>query len=121
MIITQKQAIEAYKAIRKIEKQDMPGGLAMLVFTTRKALEPQFQFQDEQEHKIVEQLGCRINDNGIIEFQNVEDQQKYLEKLNEIFELEVEVDLEKKIFPVRDIKMNVSDIEALEPIFNIVC
>lgn len=121
MKLTQKQAIEAYTVIRKLEKQEMSGTYAMVLFKARKELEPHFQFQDEQEHKLIKQLGCVLKDSGEIEFPNAEARQKYVEKVNEIAEVEVELDLEKKEFDITDLHLSAKDIEALEIIADIVC
>lgn len=121
MELTQKQAMDAYRVVRKLEKQDMNGVCAKILFDARKALEPQFQFQDEQEGKQIDILGCDISDNGIIEFPDDEARNKYIEKMEEISKLVVDVDFEKKRFDIRDIKICPEDIEALESIVEIVC
>jgi len=121
MKMTQKQAIEAYKVIRKLEYQDMPGATAMMIFRTRKALEPQFEFQDGEERKALESLGAKINDIGIIDFPDGDAQQKYIDKMEEIGEIEVEVNLKKQTIDITDLKLNAKDIEALETIMEIVC
>ena len=121
MKITQKQAMDAYKVVRKLEYQDMSGSDAKKLFDMRKLLEPQFQFQDEQEHKLIEQLGCKLSEIGEIAFPDVETQQKYLDKLNEIYALDINFANEKQSLDVSAMKLNPLDIAALEPIFNIVC
>ena len=121
MKITQKQAIAAYRAVRKLEYQDMPGREAMTLFKMRSALEPQFKFQDEQEHKFVETLNCEINDNGSIDFPDDETRGEFINKLNELAELEVEIEIEKTKFDVSNLKLSAMDIEALETIMDIVC
>ena len=121
MNITQKQAIDAYKAVRKLEYQDMPGECAVVLFKLRRALEPQYEFQDEQEHKFVNTLDCSISGNGEIVFKDDESRNKYLEKVKELGELEVEVNIKKQKFSIKDLKLSPNDIAALEPIFDIVC
>ena len=121
MKLTQKQAIEAYRSVRKLEEQDMPYRDARVLFEARKALEPQLQFQDEQERKLLDQLGCQISQNGAIMFSSEDAKAEYIRKITEIGEVEVEVDLEKKKFNPDALTMNARDIEALDLIFEIVC
>lgn len=121
MELTQKQAMDAYRVVRKLEKQDMNGVCAKILFDARKALEPQFQFQDEQECKQIDALGCDVSETGAIGFPDDEARNKYIEKMEEISQLEVDVALEKKRFDIRDIKICPEDIEALESIVEIVC
>ena len=121
MKITQKQAIDAYKAVRKLEYQDMPGEKAMAMFRLRKALEPQYQFQDEQERKELESLGADISQTGDINFKDDESKQKYIEKIKEIEELEVDVDIAKETLDIHGMMISAKDIEALDPIVKIVC
>lgn len=121
MKLTQKQAIDAYKAVRKLEQQEMDGRCAKVLFDARKALEPHFQFQNEQETKEVELLGAEIGDNGLIVFSDIESQKKYLEKMNEIEQLEIDVGIEKKPFPVDGMKISPESLAALDLIVEIVC
>lgn len=121
MKLTQKQAMEAYTTVRKLENQDMPGEKAMALFRARRALEPQYQFQDEQERKTLESLGCSIGDTGAIVFPDAESREKYILKLEELRALEVEVDLARQPFEIKGLTMNAKDIEALDEIMEIVC
>ena len=120
MKITQKQAIEAYKTVRKLEHQDMPGDKAMVMFRMRKALEPQYQFQDEQERKALETLEANIRQDGGIEFKDIESKNLYIQKLDEIGALEVEIQWEKEELEIHGLTLNAIDIAALEPIVEIV-
>lgn len=121
MKIKQKQAIDAYKVLVKLEQQDMPGKFAMHCFKMKKKLEPQFQFQDEQEHRLIKQLGCTLKDSGEIEFPDDAAKEKYIKKIGEIADVEVSLDIEKKEFDITDLHLSAKDIEALEIIADIVC
>lgn len=122
MELTQKQAIDAYRVVRKLEKQDMNGKAARTLFLARKALEPQMEFQDEQEHKAVDLLNCGINlTTGTIDFPSEEAREAYIKKMDEIAEMEVEIDWKKCAFDISELRLAPDDIEPLEFIVNIVC
>lgn len=120
MKIKQQQAIEAYMAVRKLEYQDMPGEKAMVMFKLRKALEPQYQFQDEQERKIIESLGATIGADGFVAFKSDDDKAAYTNKLNEICNLEVDINIEQQTIDAKGMTLSVKDIEALEPVVKII-
>ena len=121
MKLTQKQAIDAYKVVRKLENQDMPGSAAMFFFMARKTLEKQFEFQNEQEQKELTKLGCSIDEKGIIKFPDDEAKLAYIQKMDEIAKIEVDVSLEKAQLDISGLRLSVKDIEALEYIAEIVC
>lgn len=122
MKITQKQAIDLYRVVRKLECQDNDGATALYLFEVRKKLEPRFLFQDEQEKKAIGELECAIDENGIIAFPNTEAKEKYIEKLGELEKLEFELDIdEKRPFNISGYKMSANDIGVISEILPVVC
>ena len=121
MKLTQKQAIDAYKAVRKLEYQDMPGEKAIVMFRLRKALEPQYQFQDEQERKALDAIGAEVNEFGGIEFKDPESKKEYVTKMKELEAIDVDVDLKEETLDIRGMTMSAKDIEALGTVIKIVC
>lgn len=119
--LTQAQAIEVYKTVRKLETQDMPGEYADVLFNIRKALEPRYQFQNEQEMKFVNSNGCTLTDTGEIHFKSEDDKQAYIKKLEEIGSIEIDLQIEKKKFGIRGLTMNCKDRESLDLVTDIVC
>ena len=121
MKIKQKQAIDAYREVRKLETQDMDGSQAIMLFALREALEPQFRFQDEQEHKYSMMLNCPIRPDGTISFPDAETRRKYLDKIDELSEIEVELNWELKRFNINGIRISMNGIEALRSVLEVVC
>lgn len=121
MKLTQKQAIDAYRVVRKLENQDMPSEYAMALFHARKALEPQFQFQNEQEQNMLRTLGCQVGDIGEIQFPSDEAREKYIAKMEEIGDLEVDIKLKKETIGVKGLVLSAKDLESLDFIAKIVC
>ena len=121
MKITQKQAIDAYRTIRKLSYQDTDGLTAMFLFDLREKLEPRFRFQDEQEQNCIKQLGCHIDASGVISFIDEESKQKYLDKMEEINKLEIDLDIIKKPLDISRLTLNCYDIENLKPIVDVIC
>lgn len=122
MKITQKQAIDLYRVVRKLEYQDNDGVTALYLFELRKKLEPRFLFQDEQEKKSIGELECAIDENGTIAFPSVEAKEKYIEKMDELGNLEFELEIdEKRPFNISGYKMSANDIGIISEILPVVC
>lgn len=121
MKLTQMQAIEAYTIVRKLESQEMDARYAKVLFDIKKALEPQFVFQNEQERKTVQLVNASIDEMGIITFPDAEAKQKYIDKMNEVAAVETDVAIEKKPFDISGLRMSAKDIEALDLVADIVC
>lgn len=120
MEFTQKQAIEIYRVVRKLEYQDMDGMTANTLFNLREAFEPRFKFQDEQEKKLIDKLLCSVDNTGAITFPNVEAQKEYIGKISEIDRIKVDIAISKTKIDISGIKISPHDIGILREVAEIV-
>ncbi len=112
----QGEIIRAYKSLKKLSDQNLPIATACKIHRLIVKIRPVFEFQVEEENKMLNQLNPEVKGNGNIEFESVEDAQLFKSRMNELSDLEVE-DIE--ITPVSivapaDAVLTPNDIEALE-------
>ena len=105
--------IKAYKALSKLSQQELPIRLAYDLFKVKQALQPQWDFQLAEEGKII--AGAKTMPNGNLSFDTQEDAEKCQERLQELGEIDVDLDVPKVMFPLsmQGIKLSIEDIDAL--------
>ena len=91
----QHQIIRAYKSMKKLADQDLPIKTAYRIHRMMMGMGPAWEFQREEEDKILRKLKPKVMENGRLEFSSPEDAQAFKNKLEEIGGMEAEgVDVE---------------------------
>ena len=117
----QKEIIKAYQAIDRFNKNEKnrsnaSAKLNYALFKIRKLLEPQFQFQQESEQKIFQDMSPTPVGEGKFNFGTPERMQEFFAKMKEIEEVEVDLEFTKPVVDLEEaIVIPMDDIEALEP------
>ena len=99
----QRQIIRAYKSMKKLADQDLPIKTAYRIHRMMMSMGPAWEFQREEEDKILRKLKPKVMENGRLEFSSPEDAQAFKNKLEEIGGMEAEG---AEIHPI---KMNMPD------------
>ena len=112
----QNKIVEAYKIIKNMNGEKFPLPIAYKLYKLRKELEPQVDFQYEQEKNLVDEFGGVVQENGSINFGNPENARKFVEKYNELGEMETDIEIEPVVINMRDVNIELSpnDIEKLD-------
>jgi len=106
--------IKAYKALIKLGQQDLPIRLAFDLFKIKQALQPQWDFQVDEENKLA--AGAKVDADGTVTFNTPEDADAFRKKLSELNNIDVNL----KVKPVRiplsipGAVLSMNDIEALD-------
>lgn len=112
---TQSKAVVAYKTINKISGGNLPLPVAFALFKMKKKLAAQFEFQIEQEQKIIEECKASVDAEGNWTFESEEDKKAFVERLTEVSNMPVEIDIDPQTIPLNaNIELSVEDMEALE-------
>lgn len=126
----QSKIINAYKVLQQISAQPLPLPAAYKLHKLKTALQPQWDFQVNEEQKAISENGGTINPFGLLQFADdppagVEadetndygkGREKFEAKLTELADLEVEVEYK----PVKldgkgnSLKLSINDLSALE-------
>lgn len=119
MKTTQGKAVNALIAINRISGQKMPSFAAYKLFRLRKKLKDVAEFQGEQEEKLVEELGGKINDLGRITWNDPNEKAtkdaEYAKRHKELEDMECEIDTEKIMMTFKEIsEITPQDLEALD-------
>ena len=102
----------AYNALSRLASEPMSIKDACALYLLRKALEPQWEFQWEQELNAVQALGARVLEDGTVEFQRTEDRDEFARVLRELADLDVEWAGDKIRLDVSALKTPVSAAEV---------
>lgn len=111
---TQSSAVKAYNTINKLSSGYMPLSIAYKFFKMKQALKSNYDFQVEQEQLLFEEFRPEYKDNMWM-FGNEEDRDTFIDKLNEINEMPVEINIDKQHIMLNDhIIISIEDMEILE-------
>ena len=111
----QSQIILAYKSLAKLSRQDIPIRDACRLHRLSQALKPVWDFQAQEEGKLIEKLNPTLSD-GTVTFKTEQDAQEYASRLKELAEMEVDDIVYTPVtMPIPDgVTMSVRDVEALD-------
>lgn len=117
MNITQGKAVSAYRTLIRLSEQPLPLPVAHGLYRARKALENAWQFQLEQEQKMVLECKGVITENNIINFPDDAARQDYVKRTMELSKMETEVELPVVSIPAgQNLALSINDIAALDGI-----
>ncbi|MBR4352717.1 MAG: hypothetical protein IKQ01_06565 [Bacteroidales bacterium] len=115
MQTTQKKAVAAYLALSMMARKPMNSFAAFKLFRLKKALADIVEFQSDQEHKLVEELGGSITETGEILLEDKEKRAEYASRHRELEEMECEIDTKRIIMTMKELPdLSLADMEALD-------
>ena len=106
--------IKAYKALTKLGQQDLPIRLAFDLFKIKQALQPQWDFQLDEENKLT--ASAKVNADGSVTFDTPEAAEMFRQKLKDLSDIDVDL----KVTPVRiplsipGLTLSMDDVDALD-------
>lgn len=106
--------IKAYIALMKLENETLKVTEAMELFRLKKKLSDHFEFYRDQEKKYSEQYGDKVNEDGTIVFTDNNKKFEFVQKMNELNDMDIEIDIHEVSVTSNDINISMSDIEALD-------
>lgn len=111
----QGKIINAYKALNKLASCQLPIKTAYQLHKLRVALKSAWDFQCEEEGKLIERLNPIATSDGNLQFKCMEDKQEFLRVQNELSEQEQEIDFQPVTVGFSDgITLSANDIDALD-------
>lgn len=111
----QGKIIDAYKVLNKLSSCPLPIKVAYAIHKLRTVLKPAWDFQCEEEGKLIDWLNPSVTDSGDLMFKNWDDKQEFLRVQNEIAEQEQEIDFQPvTVGMLEGITLSANDIDALD-------
>lgn len=115
MKTTQGNAVAVFSALAQMSRKPMNSFAAFKLFRLKKAVAPIVEFQSEQEIKIVDELGGKVTDTGMIQIEDKEKRKEYADRHKELENMECDVDIEKMTMCMKEIpEITLADMETLE-------
>ena len=122
----QSTIIRAFKALNNIYGQKTSLSVSHKLWTLRNLLAPHWDFQTEKEQEVVRKYEPTIADDGSVKFKSKDDEKacmdEYMQTVNEIAELDVDLgDFKKIVLHLDDkLEMSMEDMEALSEFIDFV-
>lgn len=117
----QKQINKAYGSLKKLKEFSLPLTKAKAIYDIFKAIDVPFQFALEEEQKYLSDFGGTFGDNGTIEFKDKDSRDAFIQRDDELNEMEVDVDITPVTLTESDLgsqQISPSDIENLDGFVN---
>lgn len=109
--------IKAYKATAKLAEQKLPLTTAYKIFKLREQMKPAWDFQAQEEYKLMDEYHPEPGENGTVKFHSVEDRLAFEDKLQEIANMESDVEITPATLPLTDdIALTVGDLADMKPV-----
>lgn len=119
--MTQLEAVKAFKVLMSIGQEKIPVGTAYKLFCQKRALQPVFDFQIEQERGIIDRYNAVADERGNISPKNPADKPAMQSDLKELNQMECKIDIKPiEIELPEELHIALNDIEALEPVVKFV-
>ena len=106
--------IKAYKALIKLGQQDLPIKLAFDLFKIKQALQPQWDFQVDEEAKLT--TGTKVNADGSVTFESPEAAAAFRQRLKELSDIDVDLKIKPVQIPLSTpgLTLSMDDVDALD-------
>ena len=106
--------IKAYKALIKLGQQDLPIRLAFDLFKIKQALQPQWDFQLDEENKLA--ASAKVSADGSVTFDSPEAAEAFRQKLKELSDIDVDLKITPARIPlsIPGLTLSMDDIDALD-------
>lgn len=113
--MTQKQIIDAYKVLNKLNSQPMPIKTAYALHKLRRVLQPAWDFQVERENALLQKYKPELVENGVLQFKSPDDLREWNETMAEVNALPSDIDVTPVTVAMTDyMRLAPSDIDQLE-------
>lgn len=108
------KVIKAYKALIKLGQQDLPIKLAFDLFKIKKALQPQWDFQADEEAKMT--TGAKVNADGSVTFETQGAADAFRQRLRELSDIDVDLKIKPVQIPLSlpGLTLSMDDVDALD-------
>ena len=106
--------IKAYKALTKLGQQDLPIKLAFDLFKIKQALQPQWDFQLDEENKLT--ASAKVNADGSVTFDTPEAAEMFRQRLKDLSDIDVDLKVKPVQIPlsIPGLTLSMDDIDALD-------
>ena len=106
--------IKAYKALIKLGQQDLPIRLAFDLFKIKQALQPQWDFQLDEENKLA--ASAKVNADGSVTFDTPEAAEMFRQKLKDLSDIDVDLKITPARIPlsIPGLTLSMDDVDALD-------
>lgn len=106
--------IKAYKALTKLGQQDLPIRLAFDLFKIKQALQPQWDFQLDEESKLT--ANAKVNADGSVTFDTPEAAEMFRQRLKDLSDIDVDMKITPARIPlsIPGLTLSMDDIDALD-------
>lgn len=112
--ITQAEAVKAYLKVLEIYKQPMNPQISRKLYTLKNKLKESFDFQGDQETKIINKYNGTPLENGAFHFEGEGVIEKVTEEIQELANTEVTIDMEPIDLLSQNIQISGEDIESIQ-------
>lgn len=108
------KVIKAYKALTKLGQQDLPIKLAFDLFKIKQALQPQWDFQLDEENKLT--ASAKVNADGSVTFESQEAAAAFRQRLKELSDIDVDLKVKPVQIPISipGLTLSMDDVDALD-------
>lgn len=107
--------IIALKVLYKMGEQALPLPISYQIFKLIKHLRPAWDFQLEQEGKIMNMYPPEQIENGRLKFASKEDKQSFQNAMKELYDMDSDIEVTPINIPIlEEMKLSPVDIEALQ-------
>ena len=108
------KVIKAYKALTKLGQQDLPIKLAFDLFKIKQALQPQWDFQLDEENKLT--ASAKVNADGSVTFDTPEAAEMFRQRLKDLSDIDVDLKVKPVQIPlsIPGLTLSMDDIDALD-------
>lgn len=111
----QQKIVDAYKVIQKHRNESLPLDISYGLFKLKKLLQPQWDFEIEQEQAIFQKYKPEQLESGEFKFASNEDRDNFAKEMADLLNMESDYDEDKIHIDFKDrLDLPLVDIEALD-------
>lgn len=115
----QLEAVKAYKVLAALGTEKLPVNTAFALFKQKRALQPAYDFQAEQEKAIAERYNATLDDRGYYHADTEEHGKAMRDELTALSNNDCTLEIGCVDVDVpQDFKISMTDLETLEPFIN---
>lgn len=117
----QNKIIKAYNVLDKMSQMQFSLKTSYNIMKLKKQLQTQYDFQSAEQQKAFDAFNGKISENNQLYFQNVEDMQAFSDKLNELADLDIDIDIKSiEIALTEEISITPQELQSLEGFVNFI-
>ena len=120
MKVKQEKAVQAFLTIMAISKRPLNSFAAFKLFKLKKALQDSFEFQREQESKLIEEFEGKMNELGNVSFPDTDKATAFKARQKELDEVEQDIAIDRMMFTLKELpELSIEQIETLDTFIEI--